>query len=165
MSLISQNILSRKGPTRITQSILALHRHPGNPTLGVFLFFTLISTGFFTCLNGDSTKHRPTTSSPLHKVTEHPPGLQIFRKLTSSNMPSLGKTNTAPQLPPFGDLPACLSDHWGNSQHFSRKMESMSELTYEECKEAEISIQVYSLLLLFKQPSKFAARVIKHSWP
>lgn len=40
----------------------------------------------------------------------------------------------------------------------------MLNLTYQESKEAGISIQVHSLFFLFKQASKFAARVIKHSW-
>lgn len=40
----------------------------------------------------------------------------------------------------------------------------MAQLTCEQCKEAEISIQVSSLFFLLKQTSKFAAGVIKHSW-
>lgn len=40
----------------------------------------------------------------------------------------------------------------------------MAELTCEEHKEAEISIQVSSVFFLLKQTYKFAAKVIKHSW-
>lgn len=40
----------------------------------------------------------------------------------------------------------------------------MSQRTCEECKEAEINIQLCSLFFLLKQTSKFAAGVIKHSW-